>query len=174
MTSDGPATLGLAAALDEVGQRLARRGVRFTPQRRAVAQTVLGSRQPVTAVRIHDEARVLRPELGLMTVYRALDLLAEVGVVRRVHTDQHCEAFVSASRRHGHAVVCTLCGRAVEFTHCHIDTLACAAAAETGFAIDDHFLQFSGVCGDCQLQAGPRHGRPSERREGTRVGRGTC
>jgi len=142
----------IGTALEEVGRRLLERGVRFTPQRRAVAQTVLGSRQPVTAQQIHDAARLLRPELGLMTVYRALDLLDEVGVVRRVYGDQHCEAFVAAGHRHGHAVVCTLCGRAEEFTHCHIEALVDAAAEETGFAIDDHFLQFSGVCRDCQLK----------------------
>jgi Fe2+ or Zn2+ uptake regulation protein len=138
-------------SLDEVGRRMGTRGVRFTPQRRAVAETVLQSVQPMTAIQIHDAARALRPELGLMTVYRTLELLADSGVVRRVHGDQHCEAFVSTGLEHGHTVVCTNCGRAVEFSHCSIDALAAAAAAETGFTIDRHFLQFSGLCPECRL-----------------------
>jgi Fe2+ or Zn2+ uptake regulation protein len=73
-----------------------------------------------------------------------------MGVVRRVHGSERCEAFVPARGRHGHAVVCTSCGRASEFTDCHLDAVAAAAASETGFAIADHFLQFSGLCGDCR------------------------
>jgi len=142
----------LSEALDEVGRRLGERGVRYTPQRRAVAEAVLGAHEPVTAAQIHDRARGVRPEIGLMTVYRALDMLADVGVVRRVHGQQRCEAFVAAAHRHGHTVVCTLCGRAEEFTHCHIEAVADAAAAETGFSIDEHFLQFSGVCRGCRLE----------------------
>jgi Fur family transcriptional regulator, ferric uptake regulator len=146
-------------SLDEVGRRLAARGVRVTPQRRAVAVTVLESTQPMTAIQIHDAARVLRPELGLMTVYRTLELLADVGVVRRVHGDQHCEAFVSTGLEHGHTVVCTRCSRAVEFGHCSIETVASAAAEETGFTIESHFLQFSGLCPDCRLRADEETGR---------------
>lgn len=157
----------ITTALDEVGRRLQARGVRFTPQRRAIAQTVLGSHQPVSAQQIHDAARVIRPELGLMTVYRTLDVLDDVGVVRRVHGDHHCEAFVAAGHRHGHAVVCTLCGRAEEFTHCQIEALIDAAAEETGFAIDDHFLQFSGVCRECQIKGGSVAGSPSAGRRRT-------
>jgi len=142
----------VTAALEEVGRRLAERGLRFTRQRRAVARAVLGAHQAVTANEIHDRARALCPELGLMTVYRALEVLAEVGVVRTVYSGEHREAFVSASSPHGHAVVCTLCGRTEEFTDCHIQALAAAAAEQTGFAISDHLLQFSGVCRECQLR----------------------
>ena len=110
----------VTTALEEVGRRLGERGLRFTRQRRAVARAVLGAHQAVTANEIHERARELYPELGLMTVYRALDVLAEVGVVRTVYCDEHREAFVSASSPHGHAVVCTLCGRAAEFTECHM------------------------------------------------------
>jgi Fur family ferric uptake transcriptional regulator len=144
----------VAAALEEVGGRLAQRGLRFTRQRRAVTLAVLGAHQAVTANEIHDRARGLCPELGLMTVYRALELLAEVGVVRTVYSGEHREAFVSASSAHGHAVVCTLCGRTEEFTECHIQALAAAAAEQTGYAISDHLLQFSGVCRECQLRDG--------------------
>lgn len=163
-TQESP-DLQRAITLDEVRRRLSTRGVRSTPQRLAVAQTVLESGQPMTAIQIHDAARGLRPELGLMTVYRTLELLADVGVVRRVHGEEHCEAFVSAGLEHGHTVVCTSCSRAVEFSHCSIETLADAAAVETGFTISSHFLQFSGLCPDCRLlEASP--GAADGRRRG--------
>ena len=155
----------VSAALDEVGRRLEERGLRFTRQRRAVARAVLGAHQAVTANEIHDRARELCPELGLMTVYRALEVLAEVGVVRTVYSGERREAFVSAGSPHGHAVVCSLCGRTAEFTHCHIQAVAAAAAEQTGFAISDHLLQFSGICRECQL-------RECEERHPDRRGRG--
>jgi len=166
--NDVQAGSGLAAALDEVCRRLQGRGLRVTPQRRAVARAVLGAHEAVTANEIHDRARESCPDLGLMTVYRALEVLAEVGVVRTVYCGEHREAFVSASSPHGHAVVCTLCGRTAEFTECHMQAVAAAAAEETGFAINDHLLQFSGLCRECQLREGGGRGSAAP---GGRVGR---
>jgi Fur family ferric uptake transcriptional regulator len=140
----------LEAAVDDVEARLSERGLRRTAQRRAVLFVLLGSDECLSAAQVHDGARKLSPELGLMTVYRTLDILARMGVVRRVHGADRCEAFVATRGRHGHAVVCLSCGRASEFTDCHLEAVAAAAASETGFAIADHFLQFSGVCRDCQ------------------------
>ncbi len=140
----------VAAVVDDVERRLIERGLRRTPQRRAVVQALVGSGQCLTAAQVHDVARRASPELGLMTVYRTLDVLAAMGVARRVHGTDRCEAFVAAVGSHGHAVVCTSCGRASEFTDCHLDAVAAAAASETGFAIADHFLQFNGVCRHCQ------------------------
>jgi Fur family ferric uptake transcriptional regulator len=138
------------AAVDEVERRLADRGLRRKRQRRAVLEALLGSRRCLSAAQVCHTARRRSPELGLMTVYRTLDLLADMGVVRRVHGEDRCEGFVPALGHHGHAVVCTSCGRASEFTDCHLEVVAAAAASETGFSIGDHFLQFSGVCRDCQ------------------------
>jgi Fe2+ or Zn2+ uptake regulation protein len=138
------------AAVDDVERRLSERGLRHTAQRRAVLRVLLESGECLSAAQVHEAARKLSPELGLMTVYRALDILAQMDVVRRVHGADRCEAFVVARGRHGHSVVCMSCGRASQFTDCHLEAVAAAAASETGFAIADHFLQFSGVCRDCQ------------------------
>jgi Fe2+ or Zn2+ uptake regulation protein len=141
---------------EEVERRLAERGLRLTPQRRAVVDVLLRSHRCLSAAQVHEAARRQSRELGLMTVYRTLDILAGMGIVRRIHGSDRCEAFVSALEHHGHAVVCTSCGRASEFTQCHLDAIVAAAASETGFTIADHFLQFSGVCGDCRAAAARR------------------
>jgi Fur family ferric uptake transcriptional regulator len=142
--------------MEEAERRLAERGLRLTPQRSAVFGALLRSHRCLSAAQVHEAARRESPDLGLMTVYRTLDILAGMGVVRRVHGSDRCEAFVPALEHHGHAVVCTSCGRASEFTQCHLDAVAAAAARETGFTIADHFLQFSGVCGECRAAAARR------------------
>jgi Fur family ferric uptake transcriptional regulator len=142
--------------MNEVERRLAERGLRLTPQRRAVLGALLQSQLCLSAAQVHEAARRESPDLGLMTVYRTLDILSGMGVVRRIHGSDRGEAFVPALDHHGHAVVCTSCGRASEFTHCHLEAVVAAAARETGFTIGDHFLQFSGVCGDCRAAAARR------------------
>jgi Fe2+ or Zn2+ uptake regulation protein len=136
-------------------RRMAARGRRLTPQRRAVLDALLGSDRYLTAAQVHVEALKACPSLGLMTVYRTLELLVEVGAVRRLHASDRCDAYAPAAAGHGHTVVCTACGRVSEFTRCDLGDVAMAAARETGFRIEGHFLQFSGTCAACRLKGQP-------------------
>ena len=77
---------------------IAARGLRLTRQRRAVVDAVAQASSSVSALQVFDAAETDCPELGLTTVYRTLDLLSEIGALRRVHGPDHCEAFVPAGR----------------------------------------------------------------------------
>jgi Fur family transcriptional regulator, ferric uptake regulator len=134
---------------DEIARQLADRGLRLTRQRRAVLEAVARADSSVSPVQVFDAARERCPELGLTTVYRTLDVLSEIGALRRVHGDDRCEAFVPAGATHGHTVVCSGCGRVTEFTDCDMHAVAAAAAHQTGYRITDHFLQLGGVCAAC-------------------------
>jgi len=138
-------------------------GHRVTPQRRAVLSAIGRTESALTATQVYDAARRACPDLGLATVYRTLELLVEAGALRRMYHADRCEAFVPAHGRHGHSVVCSQCGRVREFTACDVRALAAAAAEETGYEIEDHFLQLSGICGACR-------GEPGERPIGRRGG----
>ncbi len=103
----------------------------------------------MSPLQIFDAARERCPELGLTTVYRTLDVLSEVGALRRVHGPDHCEAFVPAGAAHGHTVVCDTCGLVSEFTDCDVRRIVAAASRQTGYVITDHFLQLGGLCAGC-------------------------
>lgn len=133
-----------------VTAELAARGLRLTRQRRAVLDAIATTPSSLSALQVFDAARERCPELGLTTVYRTLDLLAEIGALRRVHGPQHCEGFVLASAAHGHTVVCSVCGRVTEFTACDMRTVVDAAGRETDYRITGHFLQLSGLCSRCR------------------------
>jgi Fur family ferric uptake transcriptional regulator len=148
-----------------VRQALVRRGLRLTRQRAAVLEAVAGARGSFTAQQLHDDLRAAAPGIGLTTVYRTLDILAEIGAVERVHGLSHCEAFVAAGTRHSHTIICSNCGTASELADCGCDELVAAAARQTGFRIDDHVIQLSGICEACarnevraaaEWPAGPR------------------
>jgi Fur family ferric uptake transcriptional regulator len=128
--------------------------LRLTRQRRAVLDAVAEASASVSPVQVFDAARERCPELGLTTVYRSLELLSEIGALRRVHGPDHCEAFVPSGAAHGHTVVCSRCGRVMEFTECDMQAVVAAAARQTGFRITDHFLQLSGECPACDARAG--------------------
>lgn len=132
-----------------VSAQLSARGLRLTRQRRAVLDTLAAAPSSLSALQVYDAARERCPELGLTTVYRTLDVLAEIGALRRVHGRDHCESFVPAGAAHGHTVVCSKCGRVTEFTACDMRRVSDAAARETGYRITGHFLQFSGLCAFC-------------------------
>jgi len=144
----------VALDADQIAGTLAARGLRFTRQRRAVLNAVAEASSSVSPVQVFDAARERCPELGLTTVYRTLDLLIEIGALRRVHGPDHCEAFVPAGTAHGHTVVCSRCGQVMEFTECDMQAVVDAAARQTGFRITEHFLQLSGECPACGKRAG--------------------
>ena len=134
---------------DQIAGTLAARGLRLTRQRRAVLDAVADASSSVSPVQVFDAARQHCPELGLTTVYRTLELLSEIGALRRVHGPDHCEAFVPVGATHGHTVVCSRCGQVMEFTDCDMQGVVDAAARQTGFHITEHFLQLSGECPAC-------------------------
>lgn len=133
-----------------VTAELAARGLRLTRQRRAVLDAIAATPSSLSALQVFDAARERCPELGLTTVYRTLDLLAEIGALRRVHGPERCEGFVPANAAHGHTVVCSACGRVTEFTACDMHDVVDAAGRETGYRITGHFLQLSGLCSSCR------------------------
>jgi Fur family ferric uptake transcriptional regulator len=143
----------VALDADQIAAALAARGLRLTRQRRAVLGAVAEASSSLSPVQVFDAAREHCPELGLTTVYRTLDLLSEIGALRRVHGLDHCEAFALTGAAHGHTVVCSRCGQVREFTDCDMHVVAAAAARQTGFRITDHFLQLSGECPACAESA---------------------
>lgn len=134
----------------QVSAELAARGLRLTRQRRAVLEAIAAAPSSLSPLQVYDAARAQCPELGLTTVYRTLEVLDDIGALRRVHGHDHCESFVPASAAHGHTVVCGACGRVTEFTACDMRGIVDAAAHETGYRITDHFLQLSGLCAGCR------------------------
>jgi Fe2+ or Zn2+ uptake regulation protein len=77
--------------------------------------------------------------------------LTDLGLVRRVHGHDECQGYVLASPGHHHHVVCRSCEAAVEITGMDdLTTLIDRIGQETGFTVDEHLLQFYGLCPQCQ------------------------
>jgi Fur family ferric uptake transcriptional regulator len=130
---------------------LQKSGCRLTAPRRAVVETLVGSMHALTPVEVYDTARKDCPGLGLVSVYRTLDKLEELGLVQRVHQTKGCQAFIRTGDGHQHIMVCKQCGKAVLFEGDQLDPLFNVVSKRTGFQIESHWLQVFGLCNDCRL-----------------------
>src|SRR3972149_6852509 len=77
-------------------------GFRLTQPRKAVLQVLSQTGGALKPEEILDRAGALCPGIGLVTVYRTLTLLADLGCIRRVHQDDHCHCYVRANPAPGH------------------------------------------------------------------------
>lgn len=130
---------------------LRKRGHKLTPQRLAVMAVVQEAQEHLTPQQVLERAGEICTGLGLTTVYRTLDMLSELGFVRRVHSEGDCHSYVATSHGHRHALICQGCHRVVEFPGGeNLEPLIGRIEAKTGYRIDDHLLELSGLCPDCR------------------------
>ncbi|HWQ83165.1 MAG TPA: Fur family transcriptional regulator [Anaerolineales bacterium] len=130
-------------------------GYRLTEPRRAVVAAIASSQQALNPFDVFEKARSNYPRLGLVTVYRTLEKLEELGLIQRVHQPSGCQAFVTAFSGHQHLLICQRCGR-VEFFDGDVekmDGLMHVVAQNSGYQLQSHWLQLFGVCGNCQQRA---------------------
>jgi Fe2+ or Zn2+ uptake regulation protein len=133
------------AALSET---LRARGGRVTPQRLAIAKVVRETGGHVTAEAVFGQVSRRMPGVSLPTVYATLELLEELGQVRRVPGATGAVMFDSRTDAHDH-FVCRRCG-AVADIDCGTDHAAALEAATTlGFRPDVAQVVVCGLCADC-------------------------
>lgn len=135
---------------EKLAKQLSTSSYKLTRQRRAVLSVIASTDGHLNAAEVYEKAKSEYPQIGLTTVYRTLDILVELGAIKRVHLDEGCHSYAPASHGHHHHLVCTDCGRAVEFEGCDLAAFLDAVASQTGFEIEEHWLQLFGRCPTCQ------------------------
>lgn len=128
------------------------RALRSTRQRTAVAALLDRLDDFRSAQEIHEELRRAGDGIGLTTVYRTLQAMAdggEVDVLRTASGESVYRRCTSAD--HHHHLVCRRCGFAVEIEGPAVETWAQAVADRHGFTELSHTVEIFGLCGDCGL-----------------------
>lgn len=123
-------------------------GHRLTPQRELVLAAVetLGHATPDE---VYAEVRTHSDSINLSTVYRTLELLDELGLIRHAHLTDRAPTYHSA-RGHEHAhLVCRDCGRVISIDRAEMETALEGLAGERGFAPDYGHLTVFGTCAEC-------------------------
>ena len=139
-------------AWDDVPARLRARGLRWTPQRRVLVDVLAGVDGHITGSELVDRCRELDPATTPSTVYRTLDVLEDLGLVRHAHAADGREEFhVLPDMEHGH-LHCLDCHATWEIDEAEAAALTGALRADRGFTVDLSHLSVSGLCADCQAR----------------------
>ena len=93
----------------------------------------------------------LDARIGRASVFRALDLFTSLSVIRPTYIGtSQTPTYVLMPDGHHHHILCTQCGRVIEFDECGLGDLAQELALRLGFRLTGHLVEFYGVCADCQ------------------------
>jgi Fe2+ or Zn2+ uptake regulation protein len=134
----------LTAALRATGRRV-------TMPRLLVHRHLRAANRHVTAEQLYAELAEQVPSLSAATVYDTLDLLDELGLIRRVSTPRGATTYDSRTDDHHH-LICRACGR-MEDLDAEVDTSGAENAARAaGFAPAFAQLTVSGLCSACRAQ----------------------
>ncbi|HEX6655474.1 MAG TPA: Fur family transcriptional regulator [Candidatus Limnocylindria bacterium] len=136
-----------------VADRFRRRGLRWTPQRRTVVEVLAETDGHVTGAELIERCRDRDPQTIPSTVYRTLDVLEELGLVRHGHgADGREEFHVSPGVEHGH-LYCADCGQSWEIRTPQADAIVGAFRRADGFEVDLSHVTVVGRCADCAARA---------------------
>jgi Fur family ferric uptake transcriptional regulator len=134
---------------------LRKHGFKITPQRRTIISEIIGANEHLTPNAIHERVLRAHPSIGLVTIYRTLEMLAELGLICETHAGGSCRSYLMRRpAEHHHHLICSDCGRVIDFTDCGLDKLERRLTRETRFKISGHLLEFLGQCGDCRHKSG--------------------
>ncbi len=135
--------------------RLGEQGHTATEPRKRIIACFLERQETTTAADLYTQLRAQGSNIGLVTIYRTLDLLVASGLAHIVLSEdapQQERHFVPCGLgdRHHHHLICTACGRVQEITDCRLSALEAAVADHSGYRIDRHALTLFGCCPACQ------------------------
>jgi Fur family ferric uptake transcriptional regulator len=129
---------------------LKQRGYKITPQRRTVLATIMHSHEHLTPAAIYERVRRKHLGIGLVTIYRTLEMLTKLGLICEMHTGGSCRSYLMRRPlEHHHHLICSDCGTVIDFTDCDLGELERRLSKENSFKINGHLLEFMGQCRNC-------------------------
>src|SRR5947208_10881655 len=140
----------MASEQIDTREALRRGGIKPTPQRLAVLAALAAEPNDATAQQIHTRLATGGERIGLATVYRALALLSERGVVDALMHSSAETCYRLCGEEHHHHLVCSQCHRVVELADCELDGWLERVSASHGFVATSHRLEATGVCSGCR------------------------
>jgi Fur family ferric uptake transcriptional regulator len=133
----------------------------MTSRTQTVREALAAARGFKSAQEVYAELRQSGAEIGLTTVYRVLQKLADEGAIDMLRTDTGESVYrVCASEEHHHHLVCRMCNRTVEIAGPEIEAWADGVASGAGFVEVSHTVEIFGTCPDCAASRRSQH-RPS-------------
>jgi Fur family peroxide stress response transcriptional regulator len=125
--------------------------LRATGQRLAIMKTLIDSKSHLSADELYQILKASHPTLSLSTVYKTLQIMADIGVILTVETGPGSIKFDATQRKHHHAI-CSCCGKIIDVD---FDKYPLAADGDNfipGFTVQKVKVYINGICEDCAKQ----------------------
>jgi Fur family ferric uptake transcriptional regulator len=137
--------------VEHTTETLRRAGHRSSAPRMAVVETIGRHDCVLTAREISERLRGEGRDVGVATVYRALELLEGLGLLHRLETGEGTARFEPAhpGGEHHHHLVCARCGRVTAFEDQALERSIDRLAARLDFRVEGHDVLLRGTCEDC-------------------------
>lgn len=139
-------------ALEQLKEVLKKKGMKYTEQRALILQLLLKLDEHLSAEELHEIVKKEYPDqnIGIATVYRTLNFLEEVNLISSISFGKEGKKYESMDTEHHDHIICTSCGKIVEFFDEEIEKKQEEIALKNGFKITDHTMQIYGLCEKCQ------------------------
>lgn len=128
---------------------LRRQGYRLTPQREIILDALCAQGRHTTIGELYTTVHATTPKIDLATVYRTMNLFAELGIVVSAEIESQTVYEVAASTPHHH-LICRSCGNVTTLSHQHFAQLEVHLNSEHGFLADIDHLTIHGLCAECR------------------------
>ena len=145
---------GQLYGLKDLRGKLSEHGYKMTPQRKEILKIFIENKGHMSAEDVYTILREQESEIGLATVYRALDLLSELGILMQIDFGDGCARYelntADPKIHHHHHLICLKCKKVIEFEEDLLDDLEANIAKKSDFQIVNHEVKFFGYCSECR------------------------
>lgn len=140
-------------------RRMRGHGSRWTAPREAVVDLLSQTNQHMSAKDIYNALIRIYPGIGLTTIYRTLDLLEKMKLMKKLSLaggESKYELIHNKNNSHHHHLICTGCGKIIDYDDFVDEELQLITKTEEtlskkhNFVINDHNIEFYGICEQCR------------------------
>ena len=137
--------------IDELKKIVKQKGLKYTEQREIVLNILINAEEHLSAEDVYNQIKKTYTEsnIGIATVYRALSFLEEVNLITSIAFGADGKKYESNAKSHHDHLICTSCGKIIEFMDDEIEKRQDKIAKENNFKILSHSMQLYGTCSDC-------------------------
>jgi len=139
--------------VDNILSQISSRGKKLTKTRKAVVEMLCDSHNLLTAPEIQERLKVLGVSINKTSIYRELDFLISMGIIKEVNIQPRVTHYESALHPHHHHLVCIGCGNTKDIETSEFEKpmhVLEKKALQQGFTVKDHSMEFFGLCANCK------------------------
>ena len=132
-------------------KHIQKKGLKRTSQRDLILDVFLRTEEHLSNEDLYQLVKKEDPTVGQTTVYRTLKILTEAGLAREVRFgDGRTHYEHNYKHQHHDLMICSECGKIIEFFSAELEALQDEMAAEHDFEITQHLLRIIGICSECR------------------------